>query len=119
MHHAEKTVTIYRKRWDSEKGLDVYEGTVIPNVSFFSRIATVVSTDGLAAACEGILRIPKAEYGDHLLVLKAGDLVCEGELPVAGQTPEELDKQCPYVFTVVGVTKNLTGREPHVKVVCK
>lgn len=119
MHHAEKTVTIYRKRWDPEKGLDVYDGTVIPNVSFFSRIATAVSTDGMAAACEGILRIPKREYGDHLLVLKTGDLVCEGVLPVAGQTPAALDKQCPYVFTVVGVTKNLTGREPHVKVVCK
>lgn len=119
MHHAEKTVTIYRKRWDSEKGLDVYDGTVIQNVLFFSRIATAVSTDGMAAACEGILRIPKAEYGDHLLVLKAGDLVCEGELPVVGQTPAEMDKKCPYVFTVVGVTKNLTGREPHVKVVCK
>ena len=119
MHHAKKTVTIYQKRWDSEKGLDVYDGTVIPNVSFFSRIATAVSTEGMAAACEGILRIPKREYGDHLLVLKAGDLVCEGVLPVAGQTPAKLDKQCPYVFTVVGVTRNLTGREPHVKVVCK
>lgn len=119
MHHAEKTVTIYQKRWDPEKGLDVYEGTVIPNVSFFSRIATAVSTDGMAAACEGILRIPKTEYCDHLLAMKAGDLVCEGALPVAGQTPAELDKQCPYVFTVVGVTRNLTGREPHVKVVCK
>ena len=119
MHHAKKTVTIYRKRWDSEKGLDVYDGTVIPTVSFFSRIATAVSTDGMAAAREGILRIPKAEYGGHLPVLKAGDLVCEGTLPVEGQTPAELDKQCPYVFTVVGVTRNLTGREPHVKVVCK
>ena len=119
MHNAEKTVTIYRKRWDPGKGLDVYDGTVIPNVSFFSRIATAVSTDGMVAACEGILRIPKAEYCDHLLVLKAGDLVCEGKLPVAGQNPAELDKRCPYVFTVVGVTKNLTGREPHIKVVCK
>lgn len=119
MHHAEKTVTVYRKRWDPEKGLDVYEGTVITNVSFFSRIATAVSTEGMAAACEGILRIPKAVYGDHLLVLRSGDLVCEGALPVNGQNPAELDKQCPYVFTVVGVTKNLSGREPHVKVVCK
>lgn len=119
MNHADKTVTIYRKRWDPEKGLDVYEGQVIPNVSFFSRIAAAVSTDGMASACEGILRIPKVVYGDHLVSVKTGDLVCEGSLPVADQTPAELDKLCPYVFTIVGVTRNLTGKEPHVKVVCK
>lgn len=118
MHHAKKTVTIYRKLWDSEKGLDVYEGTVIQNVSFFSRIATAVSTDGMAAACEGILRIPVAVLPDGK-ELKNGDLVCEGRLPVADQTPAKLDGLCPYVFTVVGVTRNLNGREPHVKVVCK
>lgn len=119
MRNANKTVTIYKKRWDPEKGLDVYEGTVFTNVSFFSRIATAVSTDGMAAACEGILRIPKTEYCDHLLTIKPGDLVCEGTLPVAGQTPEDMYKGCPYVFTVVGITRNLNGMEPHVKVVCK
>ena len=124
MHHADKVVTLYRKRWDPEKGLDVYEGTVIPNVSFFSRIATAVSTEGTVAACEGILRIPleeafKAMGSIGRPAVKNGDLVCEGELPVAGQTPADLDKLCPYVFTVVGATYNISGREPHVKVVCK
>lgn len=118
MRHTDKTVTIYRKGWDADKGVDTYTGTVIPNVSFFSRMATAVSNEGIAAACEGILRIP-------LTVMpggkepKNGDLVCAGRLPVTGKTPADLDKLCPYVFTVVGVTWNLSGREPHVKVVCK
>lgn len=118
MRHTDKTVTIYRKGWDADKGVDTYTGTVIQNVSFFSRIANAVSNEGIAAACEGIMRIP-------LTVLpggkepKNGDLVCAGRLPVTGKTPADLDELCPYVFTVVGVTWNLSGREPHVKVVCK
>lgn len=124
MHHADKTVTIYRKSWDQEKGLDVYIGTVFTNVSFFSRISANVSTDGMAAACEGILRIPAKSLAENLLntglpALMAGDLVCEGTLPVAGLTPAEMDKKCPYVFTITGVTLNMTGKEPHVKAVCK
>lgn len=58
MFHADKTVTVYRKEWDKERGVDSYRGTVVKDVSFFSRIATSVSTDGLNAACEGTLRIP-------------------------------------------------------------
>lgn len=118
MHHADKVVTLYRKRWDPGKGLDVYEGTVIQNVSFFSRIATAVSTEGMAAACEGTLRIPVAVLPGGVEP-KNGDLVCAGRLPVADQTSADLDKLCQYVFTVVGTTWNLSGREPHVKVVCK
>ena len=124
MHHADKTVTVYRKRWDQEKGLDVYKGTVFTNVSFFSRISAAVSTEGMASTCEGILRIPAQRLVEKLPeterpALKPGDLVCEGSLPVAGQTPADIDKQCPYVFTITGVTLNMTGKEPHVKAVCK
>ena len=118
MRNADKVVTIYRKGWDPDKGVDTYTGTVIPNVSFFSRIATAVSNEGMAAACEGTLRIPVAVLPGGKEP-KNGDLVCAGILPVAVQTPAELDKLCSYVFTVVGVTWNLSGREPHVKVVCK
>lgn len=124
MHHADKTVTVYRKRWDPEKGLDVYKGTVFTNVSFFSRISDDVSTDGMASACEGILRIHAKSLVEKLPetgrpALKPGDLVCEGSLPVAGLTPADMDKQCPYVFTITSVTLNTTGKEPHAKAVCK
>ena len=122
MHNANKTVTIYHKEWDSEKGADVYKGTVIGNVSFFTRISTAVSTDGLTAACEGILRIPKeslTKAGVTDLNLKNGDLVCEGQLKTTGIQPSELDSLCPYVFTIVGITRNLSGQAPHIKVVCK
>lgn len=118
MHHADKTVTVYRKTWDKEAGVDAYPGTVLKNVSFFSRISTAVSTEGLQAACEGILRVP-VESMPEGLGLKNGDLVCEGELETDGMRPADLDGLCPYVFTVVGVTRNTSGRESHVKAVCK
>lgn len=118
MKHADKTITVYHKQWDPEQGVDVYKGVKIPNVSFFARISTNVTTDGLVAASEGTLRIPVEAYPDGL-ELKNGDLVCEGALETEGMQPSDLDRLCPYVFTVVGVTRNISGREPHVKVVCK
>lgn len=118
MHHAEKCVTVYRKKWDEEKGIDSYHGTVLSGVSFFSRIATTVSTDGLTAACEGTLRIP-VEVCPEGLEIRNGDLVCEGSLTENPASVADLDNLCDYVFTVVGVTRNDSGRAPHVKVVCK
>lgn len=118
MKNACRTVTVYRKRWDPGLAADVYEGTVIPNVSFFSRISTEVSDEGLQAACEGILRIPLESMPDGL-ELKNGDLLCEGELETEGMRPSGLDGLCPYVFTIVGITRNTYGRGAHVKVVCK
>lgn len=118
MHHADKTVTVYHKEWDEDNAVDAYRGTVLSGVSFFSRIATAVGTEGLTAACEGTLRIPMEAAPDGL-VLKNGDLVCEGALQTDGMCPGDLDDLCPYVFTVVGVTRNTSGREPHIKVVCK
>ena len=118
MRHAEKTATIYHREWDGEKGADIYRRTVLKGVSFFSRISTAVSTDGLAAACEGVLRIPMESYLDGL-TLENGDLVCEGALLVDINLRSDLDKWCPHVFTVVGITRNTGGRGSHVKVVCK
>lgn len=118
MHHADKTVTVYHKKWDAEKGADSYHGEVLKGVSFFARIATAVSTDGLTAACEGTLRIPMEVYPSGLEI-KNGDLVCEGSLTVNPTSMEEIGNLCPYVFTIVGITRNISGRAPHVKVVCK
>lgn len=118
MFHADKTVTVYHKTWDADAGVDIYKGTVIQNVSFFSRINTSVSTDGLVTACEGTLRIP-LEHCLEGLELKNGDLVCQGALKTEGMQPSELDGLCPYVFTIVGITANLSGKGAHIKVVCK
>lgn len=116
MHHANKTVTVYRKTWDPVKGVDTYCGTLLENVSFFSRIATTVSTEGLVSACEAVLRIPLEVYPDGLII-KNGDKVCEGAFETA---PESLaDIECEYLYTVVGITRNTDGHGPHVKVVCK
>lgn len=118
MRNAEKTITVYHKEWDADAGVDIYTGTVIPDVSFFSRISTAISDEGLQAACEGILRIP-LECWPEALELKNGDLLCEGELETEGMNPADLDGLCPYVFTIVGITRNTSGRGAHVKVVCK
>ena len=118
MYYTEKIVTIYHRELNKEKGADEYQRTVLAGVSFFSRIATTVSTDGLTAACEGMLRIPLKAYPDGL-ILKNGDLVCEGALETDIHLLSELNELCPYVFTVVGITRNTSGRAPHVKVVCK
>lgn len=99
-------------------GVDTYQGTVIQNISFFARISTTPSTGGLVAACEATLRIPMREYPEGLM-LNNGDLVCEGQLQTEGVQPSDLDGLCPYVYTIVGITRNAGGREPHVKVVCK
>lgn len=118
MHNADKTVTVYHKVWDPNAGVDIYNGIVIPNVSFFSRITTTVSDEGLQAACEGTLRIPMEHYPEGLELLN-GDLLCEGELETEDLRPSDLDRLCPYVFTIVGVTRNTSGRGAHVKAVCK
>lgn len=118
MHHADKTVTVYHKKWDEDKGIDSYHGTVLDGISFFSRIATAVSTDGLTAACEATLRIP-VEICPERLEIKNGDLVCEGSLTEKPANRAEIETLCPYAFTVVGITRNTSGRAPHVKVVCK
>lgn len=118
MRHADKTVTVYRKLWDKEKGADMYHGVVLAGVSFFSRISTAVATEGLTAACEGMIRIPMSVCSNGFTI-QNGDLVCEGALQTEGLRPAELNDLCPYVFTVVGATRNTSGKEPHIKLVCK
>lgn len=118
MRNAKKTVTVYHKGWEENAGVDTYTGTVITGVSFFSRISTAVDKEGLQAACEGILRIPVENWPEGL-ELKNGDLVCEGELETEIKGLSELNELCPYVFTVVGITRNTSVMGSHVKVVCK
>lgn len=118
MHNARKTVTVYHKEWDPEKGVDIYKGTVLKGVSFFSKVETSVTTDGLTAASEAVMRIP-GEVIPEDLTLVNGDLVCEGELQTEGMRPGSLKDLCPYVYTVVGITRNFSVFGSHIKVVCK
>lgn len=117
MHHADKTVTVYHRQWDPEKGADIYKGTVLKGVSFFCKVCTTVTTDGLTAANEAVLRIPEEVLPEDLKISN-GDLVCEGDLPAEGMTPAALS-DLTAVFAVVGIIRNLSGREPHVKVICR
>lgn len=118
MRNATKTVTVYHKAWDPEKGADSYKGTVLKGVSFFSKVCTTVTTDGLTAASEAVLRIPEEVVSEDLTLVN-GDLVCEGELQTEGMRPGVLNELCPCVYTVVGITRNLSVFGSHIKVVCK
>lgn len=118
MRHANKTVTVYHKSWNPEKGVDIYKGTVLKGVSFFSKVATSVTTEGLTAASEAVLRIPE-EIIPVDFALVNGDLVCEGELQTEGMRPGVLNDLCPYVYTAVGVTQNFSVFGSHIKAVCK
>lgn len=118
MRHATKTVTIYRKTWDPAAAVDVYNGAVFCGVSFYGNISANQSTDGLVSSNGATMRIPIA-YCVTGFVPKSGDLVCEGELNTEGMQPSELDALCPCVYTVVGVTCNDSGKEPHLKVMLK
>lgn len=118
MRHSLKTVTVYHKSWDADLGVDTYSGMLVPGVSFFSRINTAVSTDGLASACEATLRIPTESLPEGLTITN-GDLICEGNLPTAVSAVADLNELCPYVFTVIGITRNTEGHGAHIKVVCK
>ena len=118
MRHANKTVTVYHKIWDPEKGMDVYKGTVLKGVSFFSKVATAVTTDGLTAASEAVLRIPEEVIPVDFAPVN-GDLVCEGALQTEGLRPGVLEGMCPYVYTVVGVIRNFSVFGSHIKAVCK
>lgn len=115
MHHAEKTVTIYHKAWDADRGVDVYNGVVLRGVSFFARVATVATTDGLVASCEATCRIPAEIFPAHL-GLTNGDLVCEGS---HSTKPKQIADIKERLYTIVSITRNTTGRGAHVKVVCK
>lgn len=117
MHHANKTVTVYHKEWDSVRGVDTYKGIVLKNVSFFCRVCTTVTTDGLTAANEAVLRIPEEVITEDLTLVN-GDLVCEGAHPTEGMTPSSLMDRTT-VFAAVGITRNFTVFGSHIKVVCK
>lgn len=112
MRHADKTVTVYRKEWDADKAVDVYHGLVIPGVSIFCRVATAVTTDGLTASNEVVCRIPAPLYSKEL---RNGDLICEGAHKTSPQSVADI----PNPFVIVGITKNTSGKEPHIKVVAK
>ena len=118
MRYTDKTVTVYHKEYDKENAFDIYRGTVIMGVSFFSKVGATISTDGQTAAGEAVIRVPLDSVPSGLS-LNNGDLVCQGALQTEGLRPGELTELCEYVYTIVGITRNTSGREPHIKVVCK
>ena len=131
MRHADKTVTLYNRYYDSGLGLDTYKQTSIAGVSWFGRIQTTVSSDGgLLAANEFTVRIPRERAGDYVesadytgeantWTLAPDDIIVLGAVTVENPTRKKLFDTFNNIMTVLAVTDNRDGSGGHIKVVGK
>ena len=131
MHNADETITIYNAYLDESKGYDMYSRTVLEGVSWFGQTKTTVAGDGgLLAANEFVVRIPEELCSGYVepkaftglggaWTLQSGDIIVKGAASEVNPRPAELKEKYSDILTVIGVTDNRKGREPHIKVVGK
>lgn len=134
MKLCDKTITIFNRRLDVEKGWDVYIPTVIRGVSWYGDVAVDVTKEGLIAASKYTIRIPvDADFDGKtyvdpiayreepiitgLFTLSTGDIIVKAEITDSGLTPTEIKESYPDVCTLLGVTDNRTApNAPHWRV---
>lgn len=134
MNLCNDTVTVFNSRLDPDTGSDVYIGTVISGVSWFSENVSSVDSSGLKAANKFTIRIPAtAKFGSKayaapldyagaadvsgLFTLQNGDIVVHGAVMEPNPRPAALHKKYE-AFTILGVTDNRrTQNASHWKVV--
>lgn len=130
-------ITVFNKRWDADKGWEVYYPTVIQGVSWYGTIAVNLADKELVAANEIIVRIPvDANFGssayvdpvaykaadspDGLFTLASGDIIVKASVAVAPLTPAQLKESFTEYCTILGVTDDRRApNAPHFKVVGK
>lgn len=134
MNLCNDIITVFNARLNPDTGSDVYIGTVISGVSWFSENVSSVDSSGLKAANKFTIRIPAtANFGNKaytapldyagaadvsgLFTLCNGDIVVHGAVMEPNPRPATLHKKYD-AFTILGVTDNLRARNaPHWKVV--
>lgn len=137
MRGCTEVATLLNSQMDAETGYDVYNATVIKGVSWHNTVAATVSTSGLLAANQYIVRIPAdADFGGKSYVdpiayktadpsacftLQRGDLLVKG---IIGETNNiklsSIQERCAEGFTVLSVTDNRSApNAQHWKVVGK
>lgn len=134
MNLCNDIITVFNARLNPDTGSDVYIGTVISGVSWFSENVSSVDSSGLKAANKFTIRIPAtANFGNKaytapldyagavdvsgLFTLRNGDIVVHGAVTALDLRPAALHKNYE-AFTILGVTDNRRARNaPHWKVV--
>lgn len=108
---------------DAATGYDVYVGTVITGVSWYSTVKTTVdSSGGLKAADMFTVRIPlDADFGGKSYVppreypaadpaaaftLRSGDIIIKGAVTLNNPRPADILASSTEAFTIMGVTDN-------------
>lgn len=133
MNLCNDTITVFNVKLDTLTGSDMYIGTVIDGVSWYSKIVSTVD-DGLKAANAYTIRIPEdADFGEktyvspldyaneddvsNLFTLQNGDIVVRGAVTETGPRPAALHKNYE-AFTILGITDNRRApNAPHWKVI--
>lgn len=121
MKQCDTTVVVYNAQFNASLDRDVYTGTVIAGVSWFSDIAATVDGSGLKAAKKVTVRIPvdaectksyttpiayKTAAASKSYTLQAGDIVVQGDTALVDPKPSDIQKANTEVFTVLAVTDN-------------
>ncbi|MEA4896132.1 MAG: DUF6751 family protein [Oscillospiraceae bacterium] len=130
MFRADETVTLYNGYLDQTNGYDVFKRRVLAGVSWFGTTKTTISAEGgLLAANELIIRIPSELTGyvdpksytgaAGTWTLKPGDVIIKGTATEEAPRTGDLKAKYSELLTIIGVTDNRKGREPHFKVVGK
>lgn len=111
------TITIFNKAYDKEKGVDKYHRTVIYNVHFEERKGANVMKSGLEQSDSVFVCIPytspvaifispkgyeRAENKAEFFTLKAGDILCRGEVEDEITSLKEFGKAHEY-YTITSV----------------
>lgn len=133
MQLSNETITVFNQKHDEAMDGDLWYGTVIKHVSWYSNMQDTVTDKGLRAANRYTIRIPEeadtggktyvlppvfatAEILDSLYTFAAGDVIVKGVAPVTGQTPATL-KKTYEMCTVLGVTDNRRApNAPHLRI---
>ncbi len=136
MKLCNETITVFNAHLDRVTRNDVFHGTVIRNVSWYSDVISNVGPSGLQAANRYTIRIPtdadfggktyvdpltyaKTEDVEGLFTLGNGDVIVRGEVVIPTALPADLHKQ-NEAFTVLSVTDDRRAlHAPHWKVVGK
>ena len=124
MFLCEDTITVFNPVLDEDTGIDIWKGTVVSGVSWYSSMQSSVDSTGLKAANQFTIRIPeesgtdagytepKAFIGEGF-TLTTGTIIVHGAAETDGMTPAKLKEQYAEVVTVLGVTDN--RRAPYAK----
>lgn len=136
MRRCTEVITLINRQIDAETGYDVYSATVIKGVSWHNTVASTVTTSGLVAANQYIVRIPSnADFGGKTYVdpiayktadasryftLQSGDLLVHGTVDETDIKPASIQENYADVFVALSVTNdNRAPNAPHWKVVGK